>query len=94
MEVRLAQLRELLVHDMTEPIGDRWTDAQQNCFRELQKSILDDPCLRRFDHTKLVVLLTDFSAIGFGYVATQPGDDEESLSTMQKCMRGGEFDFY
>ena len=59
----------------------------------MKQAILDDPCLRRYDHCKLLVLRTDFSADGFGYVALQPADDEPSLAAMHKCMRGDGFDF-
>ncbi len=59
----------------------------------MQNALLDDPCLKRYDHQKLLVLCTDFSTDGFGYVALQPGDDEASLSAMHTCMRGSDFLF-
>jgi hypothetical protein len=59
----------------------------------MRKAILDDPCLRRYNHCKLLVLCTDFSAEGFGYVTCQPVDDDVSLAAMHKCMQGGSFDF-
>jgi len=40
-----------------------------------------------------LVLRTDFSGEGFGYVALQPGDDDASLEAMHTYMRGGEFTF-
>jgi hypothetical protein len=59
----------------------------------MRKAILDDPCLRRYDHCKLLILCMDFSAKGFGYVACQPADNKVSLATMHKCMQGGSFNF-
>jgi hypothetical protein len=59
----------------------------------MHTAILDDPCLKQYDHRKLLVLRTDFSAYCFGYVALQPGNDEASLSAMHTCMRGDEFLF-
>ena len=59
----------------------------------MRQAILADPCLRRYDHRKLLVLCTDFSADGFGYVACQPADDDVSLATMHRCMRSDGFDF-
>ena len=59
----------------------------------MRQAILSDPCLRRFDHRKLLVLRTDFSADGFGYVACQPADDDISIAAMTSQMTGGHFDF-
>ena len=38
-------------------------------------------------------LRTDFSAISFGYAATQPGDDKESIAAMHREMAGGLCEF-
>ena len=59
----------------------------------MQKAILHDHCLKWYNHQKLLVLRTDFSANGFGYVALQPSNDEASLSAIHTCMRGGNFLF-
>jgi hypothetical protein len=40
-----------------------------------------------------MVLCTDFSANGFGYVACQPVDAKLLLSAMHRCMQGEGFDF-
>ena len=37
--------------------------------------------------------MTDFSALGFGYVACQPGNDRASLDAMHREMRGGKCEF-
>ena len=59
----------------------------------MRQAILADPCLQWYDHRKLLVLRTDFSADDFGYVACQPADDGVSLTAMHRCMRGDGFDF-
>ena len=47
----------------------------------------------RFDHKKRLYLRTDYSALSFGYVALQPGDDNSSLAAMHREMRGGPCEF-
>ena len=79
--------------DYASPLGLAWTSAHLAVFDEISKAIHDNPCLKRYDHQKLLVLHMDFSADGFGYVALQPGDDEASLSAMHICIRGGDFLF-
>jgi hypothetical protein len=59
----------------------------------MQNAILSNPCLWRYDHRKFLVLQTDFSAKGFGYVACQPADNDTSLNVMHKHIQGHSFDF-
>ena len=92
-EVRISAFRELMKEDYSSPLGSAWTPTHLAIFDEMRKSILDDPCIKRFDHRKLLVLRTDFSADGFGYVALQPGNNDASLSAMHTRMRGGDFLF-
>jgi len=92
-EVRIAPLRELLLHEYTEALGAKWTPVAASAFNDMRHAILKDPCLHRYDHRKLLVLRTDFSAEGFGWVALQPGDDDVSISAMHDCMKGGPFTF-
>jgi hypothetical protein len=56
-------------------------------------AVLGDPCLRQYDHRKLLVLHTHISLEGFGYVACQLVDNDASTAAMHKCMQGGSFDF-
>ena len=91
--MRLAPLRKLMQSDYAAPIGEQWTTESQSCFDELRETLLSDPCIKRYDHTKLLVLCTDFSSFGFGYVATQPADDQVSFDAMKRRMDGGDFDF-
>jgi hypothetical protein len=58
-----------MLQDYDAPIRGLWTDAAQTEFDDLRKAILANPCLWRVDHCKLLVLCTDFSGEGFGYVA-------------------------
>jgi hypothetical protein len=92
-EIRITALREILREEYTMPLGDLWTEGAMHAFTDMQNAILSDPCLRRYDHRKLLVLRTDFSAEGFGYAALQPADDDVSLQAMHRCMTGGSFDF-
>ena len=75
-KVQISAFRELMKEDYSSPLGPAWTPTHLAIFDEMRQSILDDPCIKRFDHRKLLVLCTDFSADGFGYVALQPGDDD------------------
>ena len=59
----------------------------------MQNAVLRDPCLKRYDHRKLLALHTDFSSEGFGYVTLQPGNDNASLDAMHTYMGGGNFTF-
>jgi hypothetical protein len=59
----------------------------------MRHAILKDPYLQGYNHCKLLVLCTDFSAEGFGYVALQPADNDAFLATMHRNMQGGSFDF-
>jgi hypothetical protein len=92
-EVLILPLCNIMLNDYTKPIGPGWTATAASVFEDMQGEILANPCLRRYDHRKLLVLCTDFSAKGFGYVACQPADNKASLSAMHQCMRGNGFDF-
>jgi hypothetical protein len=51
------------------------------------------PVLKRFDYCKLVVLRTDFSAMGFGYVLLQSGNNDASTQAAQDYWDGKAFTF-
>ena len=59
----------------------------------MKGAILANPCIQRFDHHKLIVLRTDFSAKGFRYVLLQPGNDEASTKAAQDYLDGKGFTF-
>lgn len=89
----ITPLREVMKADYPTPItADNWPQEAEAAWSAIKDAIMSDPCLMRYDHRKLTVLRTDFSAIGFGYVACQPNNDEASLAAMHSCMSGNGFD--
>ncbi len=92
-QVQILPLRNIMHAEYTLPIGPSWTPAANAVFKEMWQAILSDPCLQCYDHCKLLVLRTIFSANGFGYVACQPANNEISLAAMKCCMRGEGFEF-
>ena len=92
-ELRISPLREICRNEYTELAAPFWTDAAQDAFDEMRRSIISDPCLQRFDYRKPVILRTDFSARGFGYVLLQPGNDDALLQASQDYRDGKGFTF-
>jgi hypothetical protein len=92
-EVCIAPLRVVLQSEYMDLVDPYWSDNAKAAFEEMRQAILSNPCLRHFDHCKLLVLCTDFSANGFGYIAYQPADDDLSLAATNTTMQGGHFDF-
>ncbi len=88
-----APLRALIKREYTDPIADHWTLQAEIAWNDLKDAILLDPCIQRFDHRKLVVLRTDFSSFGFGYVLLQPGNNEASVRAAQDYRAGKGFSF-
>jgi hypothetical protein len=60
---------------------------------DVKDAILSDPCLMRFNHNCLIILCTDFSSRGFGFVVCQPGTDESSEAAMVAYRSGSDFAF-
>jgi hypothetical protein len=92
-EVRSLLLQVIMEREYTKPVGESWTDEAQTTFDKLKQSILCNPCLRRFDHRKLTVLRTDFSARGFGYVVCQPANNNILTAMAAQFMSGNGFVF-
>jgi hypothetical protein len=92
-ELRITELRKITVYDYSQILGDLWTPAALAEFNDIRHAILDDPCIKRFDSTKLVILRTDFSSLGFGWCLLQPGDDAASVSAAQDYRDGKGFVF-
>ena len=92
-EMRAAPLRALIKGEYTDPIAEHWTLQAEAAWNDLKDAILSDPCIQRFDHRKLVVLRTDFSSFGFGYVLLQPGNDEALVRAAQDYRAGKGFSF-
>ncbi len=82
-ELCITPLREITIKlEYTDPITPLWLDAAQRSMDDIKEAILLDPCLMRFNHNRLVVLWTDFSSLGFGYIICQPGTDASSEAAM------------
>ncbi len=79
--------------EYTDPVKPHWITAAQDSFEDIKQAILLDPCLMRFNHQRLIVLHTDFSTRGFGYVLCQPGNDEASTSAMNAYQSSTDFSF-
>ena len=93
-ELRVSHLRELTIkREYTEPVADLWTEECQRAFDDIRNAILSDPCLLRFNHRRLIVLRTDFSAKGFGYVVCQPSNDAASEAAEIAYRSGSDFSF-
>ena len=83
----------LIKGEYTDPIAEYWTPEAETAWTDLKEAILLDPCIQRFDHWKLVVLHTDFSSFGFGYVLLQPGNKEALVRAAQDYRAGKGFSF-
>jgi hypothetical protein len=82
-ELRIIPLCELTAkREYTNPVADIWTDACQHSFNNIWEAIVSDPCLLRYNCNRLVILHTNFSALGFGYVVCQPGIAKVSEAAM------------
>ena len=92
-ELRISPLHEICKNEYTEPVAPFWTDAAKNAFNEMRMTIISNPWQQRFNYRKLVILQTDFSARGFGYVLLQPGNDDASIQASQDYQDGKGFTF-
>ena len=91
-EILITPLSAVMKAEYPTPITDaNWNADAKEAWDAVKAAIVSDPCLMRYDHRKLTVLRTDFSAIGFGYAACQPDNDPVSLAAMDRCMKGGGF---
>jgi hypothetical protein len=92
-EQRISALRNIMKNEYTELVDLYWTQEAKAEFMDIRSAILANPCLKRYDHCLLLVLRTDFSKDGFGYVALQPSNDAKSRLNMKHHMNGGKFEF-
>jgi hypothetical protein len=83
----------ILCQEYTMQLESLWTQEAQHVFTDMRHVILKDPCLQQYNHHKLLMLCTDFSAKGFGYVALQPAENNASLAAIHWNMQGESFDF-
>ncbi len=93
-ELRIAPLCDLKTKlEYTKPFVPHWTTAAQDSFDDIQQAILSDPCLKRFDHNRLIVLRSDFLSKGFGYAICQPRNDNPLTTVMDAYCSGLDFSF-
>jgi len=93
-EFYIAPLREITIKSKyTDPVAPLWLDAAQRSLDDVKEAILSNPCLMCFNHHRLIVLRTDFSAKGYGFVVCQPGTDDSSEAAMVAYRSGSDFVF-
>jgi hypothetical protein len=92
-EICIAPLCKLTKLEYTESVAPHWTPAAQAALDDMKEAILSDPCLLGFDYQKLIVLRTDFSMDGFGFVLCQPTSDKATLKAVQEYWDGKGFSF-
>jgi hypothetical protein len=87
--LQVTPLHELTINnEYTDPVAPIWSDTPQHALDNLKGAIFANPCLMHFNHKRLVVLRTDFSSKGFGYVVCQPGIDTASEHAMAAYQAG------
>jgi hypothetical protein len=92
-EQRISTLHAIMTNEYTDLVHPYWSSDAQAAFQDIRFTLLSDPCLKWYHHCLLLVLRTNFSTNGFGYVALQPGKDIKPWSAMTHCMDGGKFKF-
>jgi hypothetical protein len=56
-ELRIAPLHDLITKlEYTKPVAPHWMTTAQDSFNNMKLAILSDPCLKRFDHNRLIIL--------------------------------------
>ena len=86
-------MRIITKQEYTDAVTPFWTQEAQAACKDLKNAILSNPCIQRFDHRKLIVLRTDFSSLGFGFVLLQPGNDTASTKAADNYRAGKCFSF-
>jgi hypothetical protein len=79
--------------EYTNPVTGIWKEDCQRLFNDIHKAIISNPCLLWFDHWRLIVLYTNFSAKGFSCAVCQPDTDANSEATMNAYCLGLDFSF-
>ena len=87
-EICVEALRTVTKQEYNEDVGPYLTPEAQAAWEDLKGSILANPCIQHFDHRKLIVLQTDFSDKGFGYVLLQPGNNAASTNAAKDYLDG------
>ena len=89
--VNLRKMTSLPLED--KPADDNFPDSAKKEMEDIKTSILSDPILKRTSSTKRIYIRTDFSSLGFGFVALQPGDNKESIEAVEREISGGQCEF-
>ena len=93
-EIRIATLCNLTTNfEYMGPVTPHWTTGAQESFEDIKQSILLDTCHMHFNHQCFIVLCTDFSSRGFGYVVCQPGNNDASNEAIEAYQSGKDFSF-
>lgn len=96
LELRITPLQEFTTkHEYTDPVAVAgiWSNACQRSFEDIRKAIISDPCLLRYNCNHLLILRTNFSALGVGYIFCQPSTDDASEAAMKAYCSGANFSF-
>ena len=71
--------------EYTKPIAPHWTTATQNSFDDTKQAILSIPCLKRFDHNRLIVLRSDFLSKRV-WLCYLPARKQQCLDHSNECL--------
>ncbi len=88
-----APLHTVWKQEYTKPVAKHRRPEAEGAWEDLKDAILSNPCIQRFNYRKLIVLRTDFSSHGFGYILLQPGNNEASVQAAQDYRDGKGFSF-
>jgi hypothetical protein len=93
-EPRIAPLCPLTTNfEYAKTVTPHWSAPAQAAFDDIKQAILSNPCLKRFNHQRLIVLQTDFLSQGFCYIVCQPGKDNASTAAMDAYRCSSDFNF-
>ena len=81
-EHRAAPLCALAKLEMIAPVENLLTPDHDAAYADLINDLVSDPCIAHHDSIERNFLLTNYSAVGFGYTICQPSDDPASLAAM------------
>jgi len=92
-EIHIAPLREITQLEYIESVAPHWTPAMQTALDDMKEAILSDPCLLHLDYCKLIVLRTNFSKDGIGFVLCQLASEKATLKAVKDYRDGKGFSF-
>ncbi len=92
-KICVAALRGITKQKYTDAGGRHWTPEAKGAWEDLKGAILSNPCIQCIHHCKLIVLRTNFSSLGFGFVLLQPGNNEALAKAAKDYLDGKGFSF-